>query len=370
MASAKPVSSARRPASRGPEPIRDPQISPARWAGVALVIAAILSASVLAMVSPSGVDDVPGVVETAQATPDPSASPGSTRVPAVKPTIVVPSSGVTKEIDIEVTVDVPAEAIPRRDLALVILRDGVEITRKDRPKKGGEVVVPGVRLHQDGPSELTAALSGPGGLGPVSDPVLMTVDRDAPGLEITAPDDKARTFEDVVILAGRSEPGSGIAVASSTGWSIDLVAGATGIFDVPVPLKVGRNEITVASQDSTTGVRQIVRRVVVRQNGNPKVALKKVPKSVKRSSLPRTLNLVVVVTDSSGARMEGARVSWSLAGTGRLAETSEDLTDAKGRSTWPVQLTAVPGNEPALLAVTVTSPYGKTRTITREIAIS
>jgi hypothetical protein len=334
------------------------------------VIAAIVSAIVLAMVSPSGSDErAPGVLDAPLATPDPAATPGDTRRPTAIPTIVLPNSGITSEIDIEVTVDVPAEEIARKDLALVVLRDDVEVGRKERPKDDGEVIVPGVRLLEGG-NELTAALEGPGGLGPPSEPITMTVDFSAPGLEITSPEDRIRTFDDVVVVAGRTEPGASVEVSLSTGQSIPRVASSAGAFDALVPLKVGKNEITVTSSDATTGVPQTKRILAVRLNGNPKITLKNVPDSMQRNSLPKKLTLVVIVTDTSGEPMEGAEVTWSLAGTGRLAETADDVTDATGKSSWPITLTPVAGDEPAQVGVTVTSPYGKTRTVNKEIEIS
>ena len=55
MASAKPVATVRRSGSSGARGGGDvPAISRARWGGVALVIAALLGAIALAVVSPSG----------------------------------------------------------------------------------------------------------------------------------------------------------------------------------------------------------------------------------------------------------------------------------------------------------------------------
>ena len=84
-------------------------MSPARWGGVALVIAAIVGAIFLAMISPSGANEPeqPGVIAEV-ATPGPSPTTADTRVPTVQPAISIPPDGeVTAELEIVVAVDIP-----------------------------------------------------------------------------------------------------------------------------------------------------------------------------------------------------------------------------------------------------------------------
>ena len=134
---------------------------------MALVFAALLAAIVLAIVSPSE-GGSPGLTAGG---PRPSPSPVpttlDTRVPTAQPQIVDPrDNDVEAEWMIDVEVKLPEEALPRRSLDLVILRDGEVVQSLDRPETGTTVSVTDVPLPHPGQHTLTAALRGPVGWGP------------------------------------------------------------------------------------------------------------------------------------------------------------------------------------------------------------
>lgn len=375
MATAKPAATTRRSSTgkstkKGPEP----EISAARWAGVALVIAAIVGAIILAVVSPSDQESTtPAIAPAASATTGPVASPVDAPVPTERLEIVAPISGITPEVDIEVTVDVPKIELPRKQVAVVILRNGERIAEvpREKPKTGGTQVVGGVRLLE-GHNELTAALQGPGGdLGPLSDPLVMTVDLDAPALAITSPKNKTRTFEDSIEVTGTSEPGAEVRIKNATAdYDQEIVVGPDGKYEQAVPLKVGPNKISVTST-SAAGIPDKKEVNVIRKDGKPTIELLSPPKTIKRGSLPKEIKLSVRVTDSAGDAMEGAVVSYNLSGLGRIAETSVDETNVNGRSNWIVIVKpGGPGSDGLLLTVEVTSPYELTKAITHDISIS
>ncbi len=351
-------------------PDAEPDISPARWAGVGLVIAALLGAVVLAVVSPS----VPSSVGSTVAVPDgPSPTPVASgpidaRLPVARPEISDPASGaLVGDWEIEVGVTVPQDELRPKELSLVILSGEEEIGRLAKPKLGGSNMVTGVRLTE-GFHELTAALEGPGGLGPRSEPVDVTMDRDAPKLEFTAPANKSTTFEDTVEVAGTSEVGAEVRLTNTTAdWaSPAFVVGPDGDFVWTVPLAKGRNEIAARSKNQA-GRTQDDSIVVVRKDGKPKIKIN-APKTLKGGSLPKTIEIVVDVGDTGGDAMAGAEVSYHLQGVGWPTETSESETNDDGRSSWKVVVKPVAGDYVSL-AVSVTSPYGQTRTAKRQIKI-
>jgi hypothetical protein len=373
MASTKSVATTRRSGSgKSSRKNAEPEISPARWAGVALVIAAIIGAIALAVISPSDQDSpaLPGVVGTG-ASPSPAAVVLDTRVPTAQPRITSPVEGVTAEIEIPVTVDVPAEDdVPRRFLTLVIMRGEDALGEVLRPKTGGKITVQGVRL-ETGVNELQAVLVGAGGgLGPMSDPVAVTLDRDAPVLAVTSPRNKATTFDDAIGVSGTSEPGAEVLVRNvATKYATRIVVGPSGTFDVKAPLKKGPNRIVVASTDNAGMLQEKTVRVT-RKDGRPFIELT-APKRIKASTLPRTIRVVVDVTDEDKKPMQGAVVSYTLGGPGRTSVDHEDETNAKGRSVWNVEVT--PASSPAdsiLAGVVVTSPHGDTQTRRLEIDIT
>lgn len=364
MASAKSASTTRRSSSsKGSKKGDEPEISPARWGGVALVIAAIVAAVVLAVISPSdpGVDVLqPGTVAV-EASPTPTPSVLDTRVPTAQPRITNPGEGLTPEVDIAVTVEVPEETLGKKHLDLVILRGEVEVGREENPKPDSIVVISGVRLLEGVVNELTAVLEGPGGLGPPSSPVLLTQDPDAPRLAITSPPKGKETYDKTIIVSGTSEVGAEVRVSNeANGWGPKkVVVGASGEFDISVPLKIGKNRILAESVDQVQLTHQKTVRVV-RKDGQPRVDVDWRPEKVKKTDLPRKLRVVVEVTDDKGEKMAGANVAYTLGAPGYESQTTEGETDASGRSIWTPTVEWSNSSADALeLGVTVTAPHGE-----------
>jgi hypothetical protein len=340
---------------------------------VGLVVAALLGAIFLAVVSPSGTTDptdgmLPGT-SGSQASQAPDASPGDGRLPVGRPEITAPrDGGVIGEWYIDVTVAVPEEPLPRRSLALVILRQGAEAKRLARPQPGSSVTVPDVPLVE-GQNVLTAALAGPGGMGPVSDPVAIIQDRDAPVLGIDSPEDGTETTESTIGLSGTSEAGASVTIENAAkGWDNTLRVGPSGSFEISVPLALGRNRISIHSKDGA-GMEQRATVVVQRKDGRPVIKLS-APKRLARGELPKQIRVVVDVTDADGKAIEGATVSYNLGGPGRESVDFDDETSASGRSTWEVQLVAGASESSPILGVEVIAPNRERSEVFQEIEIS
>lgn len=370
MASAKATTTVGRSSpSKGAKRGNDTDISPARWGGVVLVIAAIVGAILLAIVSPSepGAEAQPGQIAT-DASAVPVSSGLDTRVPTAQPRILDPIDTVTRELDITVTVDLPDEELARESLKLVILRGEQVLKEKPKPKTGGKVTVKGVRIDP-GQNSLTAALRGPGGLGPLSEPVTVTSDQDAPMLAITSPEHRSETLEAAFVVEGTSEVGATVEVMNETNGSAhEEVVNEGGEFDITIPLEKGPNVIVATSVD-TAGQEQKERVRITRLDTKPKVEVK-VAKQVKKSKLPTDINVVVIVTDAAGKKMADAEVFYSLGGPGRNAVVESARTNESGRSTWTprIELSTSPADA-VELAVRVTSPRGDSTTVDRKIEL-
>ncbi len=357
----------------GPGAGQEPPIGTARWAGVALVIVALLGAIGLAVVSPSddgGTTDPGGTTAGVTAAPSPGASPRDTRLPIARPEIVSPKAGwIIGEWYVDVDVAVPeAEALPKRLLSVVVLRGDEVLKSLPRPEAGRTVTVSDVPLVA-GPNELTASLQGPGGLGPVSEPVSVTQDRDAPVLRISAPKAGTETLETTIGVTGTSEPGASVAVSNAANrWDADVGVGPAGSFEVRVPLALGRNRIVVRSTDAA-GMEQQDDVVVVRKDGRPKLKIS-APKQVSRADLPKLIRIAVDVSDANGDDIQDAVVTYTLGGPGWTAQDFEDQTDANGRSTWEVELVAGGSGSDPTLAVEVIAPNGERSQDSRVIDIS
>jgi len=356
MATAKSTSTTRR-ASSGTGSKKDPEteVSPARWGGVALVIAAIVAAIMLAMVSPSQPTPAPGSAPV-EPSPTPEPTQVSGQVPVAQPEIVSPISGKTAELDFPAEVRLPDDDVPRKLLRLYILHGDDIVGELDRPKTGETVVVPSVRVDE-GPNELVAVLDGPGGWGPLSEPVLLTVDRDAPELAVTSPKNKSGTYEDTVIVEGTSQVGAKVRIHNLTnGHKATETVGNSGTFDIAIRLKRGvMNRIEARSIDEAR-IPQLETVRVNRLDGRPRVKIKEIP-PIRRSELPAKLRIVVDVTDAKDKPMPEARVDFALGGRDRTADTETLYTNAEGRAVWKhvVEPSSSVG-ETLELSVTVTSP--------------
>jgi hypothetical protein len=337
MASAKPASTTRRASpNRGSGKKGEQEVSPARWAGVAFVITAIVAAIILGMLSPSDPDATPAVAAVVES-PAPSAGALDSQVPIAQPTIMLPKDGEEyPEFVIPVTVELPRDEIPGEFLQLHIMRGDESLKTKENPKIPGTVTVKGVEVDE-GANELTAVLTGPGGWGPRSDPVVVIVDRDAPGLEIITPENKAEVYDKVVRVEGTSEIEAEVKVRNETTGKTHPygVIGADGEFSVSVPLKPGANNKLRVVSTGAAGIPQSKTIRVIQVDGRPKVKIRKIePNPVSLSSLPAQISIRVDVTDAKGKPMPEAEVFLSLGGPGQEAEQDRLVTNAKGRVVW------------------------------------
>jgi hypothetical protein len=373
MASSKPASTVRGRSSPGsgsaPGQGGDDEVSRARWAGVALVIAALLGAISLAVLSPGGGTTPAGpLTTTPMGSPPAQATVLDTRLPVTQPEITSPKAGwIIGEWYLDVDVDVPDEPLPKRLLSLVILRNGAEVKSVDRPEPGRAVSVPEVPLAA-GQNVLTAALRGPGGLGPESEPVSVTQDRDAPVLRITAPKTGLDTFDSSITVAGTSEPGASVKVENTANrWDADIGVGPSGDFEANVPLAMGRNRISVSSTDAA-GMEQRDAIAVTRKDGKPVIKIS-APKQVARAELPKLIRIVVDVSDVDGVKLQDATVSYTLGGPGWTAQDFEDQTDANGRSSWEVELVAGGSGSDPTIGIEVIAANGERNQASRVIEI-
>jgi hypothetical protein len=342
MATVKPSAAPRRGTTpRSSKKGAEPQVSPARWAGVALVMTAILAASMLAMLSPSDPGNAaqPGIV--AGSSPSPVPSVLDDRVPTAKPTIVSPAEGITDEVDIDVVAQVPDDPLPRNMLTLVVLSGDEEIGQKARPALGGRVTVKGVRLVENSLNELTVALKTDAGvMGPSSDPVMLTHDEDAPGVVIVSPEDGHTTLDKTVEVTVASEAGAEVRISNKKAdfGPARFSLGPAGEGSKTVRLAYGTNVIVVESEDQAGNSIRPKKVRVTRTDLRPQIVLKKAPKSLRKSTLPKAITLKVEVTDKKGKPMADATVDFTLGAAGYPGDTGSKTTDAEGRASWTTEV--------------------------------
>ena len=371
MASAKAGGTTKRSSpSRGSKKGQESEVSPARWAGVALVMAAIVGAIFLAMISPSDQGEPnqpsqPGAVAE-NPDPSPSAAPATidVAIPVAQPLITNPGDRTsTPEIEIAVTVDVPDDTtVPRKHLELHV-HNGSRITTVEKPKPGTTVTVEGVRLAP-GENTITAVLGSPAGPGPVSDPVVVILDETKTKVGITSPKTKTETYDDAIMVEFASEIGATVRVVNEANkFDDEVVIGPSGEHSLSVRLKFGKNRIVATSVDEA-GQQQEDAINVTRVDARPTAKIKH-PQTVRP---PEDVRIVVDVTDDSGKPLPDAEVNFSLGGTGRTTDSDISITNDKGRAVW--NTTVATSTSPATtieLGVIVYSPSGGKRTYDRTI---
>ncbi len=240
----------------------------------------------------------------------------------------------------------------------------------EQPKTGGTVVVPSVRVAE-GLNEITAVLYGLNGPGPSSEPVLITVDREAPELAITAPKDKAEVYDATVTVEGTSEVGAEVLIRNATnGYKRKERVGPSGTFDTVIKLKRNVDNKIVATSVDEAGVPRSAEVHVTRLDGRPIIKLKRLPK-VKRASLPAKIKIRATITNENGKPLGDVVVDFGLGGADRITISDSIYTDARGKAVWkPTVAASSSTTDQLLLSVTATSPdSGKSRTVDAEIEL-
>jgi hypothetical protein len=314
----------------------DGEVSRARWAGVGVVVFALLAAIILAATAPVSQSEGQGAALAPQPTWTAAAStPGSSPavgVPALAPVIVPPTELLTRDPRIDVIVTLPDLAPRSKGLRVKLLRDGRAVGSVRA--RGSEVSVADVKLRP-GANRLTAVIVGPGGDGPASEAVVVTLDREAPFLRVTSP--RAEQVVDVkqVVVRGRTEAGAAVTIENAArGGPVDLTADGTGTFKWQVALATGRNSIAVTVADDLGNVRREVRRVV-RSAVQVETKLTLRPARMRLSKLPKQVLITLVVTDARGRPVADAPVTFTIGPQGQPVETFETSTDRQGRAVWP-----------------------------------
>jgi hypothetical protein len=277
---------------------------------------------------------------TASGSPRPgtSGTPGhsnqpvpGTAVPDVAPVITPPDVAVTRVASWTAVITVPTLSIRRQDLLLRIYRDGKEI-RNLAVRKGSTMTVRNILLRR-GENSITAALVGPGGVGPVSAAVAITLDQVAPSLRITAPVDGAVINSPSAEVRGITEPGVPVTIRNaSNSAKSELTAVADGSFQSMIELGPGKNDISISVADSvgntTTNTRSIVH-----GTGKADAQLTISQDTFRLRRLPATFDADVLVYDADGAAVDGAVVTFTLSAPGQPTSRYDATTD-HGAASW------------------------------------
>jgi hypothetical protein len=347
-------------------------VSPARWAGVSLVVGAILSAVVLAAVSPaeSGGGSAPALVAgTVAASPSARAGPSGPGVPEERPVIEAIETDVvtgedglswTRRRELALNVTVPPTRLRPKHLRLEALVDGRVVRSVDRPR--GEMAVDGIRL-EDGENAVTVRLVSGSGEGPASDPVVVGLDAVPPPVSIRAPRDNAKLTGDTITVTGESEIGARVTIENQTSGDRKVqTVGPSGLFEKVLRSTNGRNRLVVLAQDAAGNRKRETRVVTVAAIRTvPQVTVK--PARVKVSSLPTKIRVRARIVDGTGAPVRGAVVTMTLGVPGgQGTQTFRLPTDRDGVAVWSPEVgKPATAGEKGTLTVVAKLPDGRSQ---------
>jgi hypothetical protein len=276
-----------------------------------------------------------GFVEDLTATPVPSATP---LVIADAPFLDKPTEPYTNEAAIDIVGRIPAELagdstiVVRLYVAIGDQEPGIvtEVAVGDTTR----FLVPGVALAK-GSNAFTATIVGPAGESEASQPVIYVLDQAKPVLKLKSPKKNAVVNAKTVEVSGTTQGRSELTFTNvSANKTVSGAAGADGAFKLLVPITTGTNLLKLTATDpaGNTSVTEIS---VRKGSGKLTAALTPSTYQIKRSKLPETIKLTVVVTNPDGKALAGARVTFTLAVPGIPVIASKTLrTNSNGTVSW------------------------------------
>ena len=303
-----------------------------RRIGVALGVLVLGTTAVLAGQALDGPDQPTGSHRPGSnsgRTGDPKEFAGLGPPPA--PALAAPAVATTTESEIDLTGSLPADlGDGAADRLRIYVND--DLIRTRRLPRSSPFTLSGIPLVP-GENRISAALSGPGGEGLHSPPVVVVRDSAEPIIIISAPRPETVLTRAEVTVRGRTEPLASVSVTNVTLADQSAVdADAEGQFQAIVPLALGSNEIVVASRDAA-GNRGSARLDLVRSESMAAIALTVSPNSLLLARLPGELDIVATVHDELGQPVGGAEVFFSVSVPG-LAATTYRATTIYGRAIW------------------------------------
>ena len=311
-----------------------------------------------------------GFVSRIIVTPQPSATQV---VVTGAPTIASPSEPYTNLGTADLQVNVPVEFAGRTSahIRIYLALEG------QAPMAIAEVPI-GATISLIVPVELTvgrndlSATIVDGAIESASSPVVTFIyDKDPPKIVVSSPKPGATINSNIVTLRGTTQPRTTLLVKNQTeGTSVSGVAATDGTFSLDLALAPGTNSVNISGTDPAGNVGQLAL-TVVRGNGKLTSSLTASTYRIAVGTLPRSLQLSVLVMDPDGNPLAGANLTFSLTVPGIPPVSKDAVTGADGRATFTTTLPTgvMPGSGLATVLV-ATDRFGstsaqKTITITR-----
>jgi len=296
------------------------------------------------------------------------ASPSPTPAPPVglAPSIVPPKDAYTNLETVDITVNVPPDAVGRPGYS-VRLWD----TAGDSPATIiAEVAVgplaaldiPGVTLSS-GRNDIQASIVGPSGETERSSVVTWVLDQAAPKITVISPKDNAAVTSARATIKGKTQARSAIVLRNdANSATASAQADADGLFEVDIAVASGVNAITITATDPAGNASSLV---LTLRKGSGKMIVS-LTGSVYRftaSKLPTNATFTVSVTGPDGKPVAGALALFTVTVPGLEAIVSSEIpTGGDGTASFSTQIPKGAMAGTGLASVLVTAPDSSTGT--------
>jgi hypothetical protein len=333
----------RTPAAR--DPGAPPPLSPARRAGVVVIVGALAVSILLALgggsTPPVAPPFTPGPGQTAGAAGSPGLPTPLAVVPAVVPVIVPPANPLLMDREWTASVTIPDPGVPLRTLELWVYRNERRVMDPIRVRSL-TMSVRKIPLKR-GENRIAVSLANAGGEGQRSEAVVLTVDDEGPVIDVREPADEAVVNGQTVTVRGITEPGLEVTVTNAAVSAVQPVTSDDrGIFITEIRLGPDENQLAIEASDAAGNqTRETI--TVTRGDGQAKATLSITPHDLRLADLPTSLDVRLVLTDPDGAPVDGAAVTFSVSPPGWLSTETYDTVTVDGVARWEDVLIAREG---------------------------
>ncbi|HYN70277.1 MAG TPA: hypothetical protein VEX41_08710 [Candidatus Eisenbacteria bacterium] len=278
-----------------------------------------------------------GVVKILTVSPEPQAPE---IVPTTSPIIASPANPYTNQPTVELRVTLPAGVAGSDDakVRMYLALEGVAPAPIAEVPIGSTTRLSVLVGLTTGRNDFSATIIRQGAESEQSPVVTYILDQDPPTITLSTPSDGVTLSDANVGIVGTTEPGTNlISRNEANGTSATALADADGAFTMSLPLVAGPNGIRIDATDRATNTSNLVVSVL-QGSGQLTASLSASTYRISASAPPAAIQLTVVVTDPTGAPLEGASAFFTLQVPG-LAPISNDLTTgADGRAVFTAQL--------------------------------
>jgi hypothetical protein len=264
----------------------------------------------------------------------PSASGPVTEAPVIDPL----DSASTNVASVDLTVRVPQSVVGLQGYSCrlyVTLPSAAPVIVTETPVGGTSTLVLSAVALTKGANTFTASVVGPGGEGPSSAPVTVTLDVSKPKVTITAPKNNASVTGGSVTVSGRTQPASTIQVKDdANGATANATADDAGAFSTSIAIAAGPNNLTVTVTDPA-GNGNSATVTVVKGTGVLHATLSSSVYQFTAAKLPVTVTFTAKVVGADGKPVAGASALFTVSVPGLPVVVSTPVqTTASGAATF------------------------------------